>query len=173
MVQECFSSTTQRQRPLAHSAATVGHSIALLPPHPAAPVVDEAIAYVGGRNTSPPIHSFPKLYLQFAVTVYLYSICTSAKNTNQTARWSAFCITCREGRLQRTEPAELSCRRCSMLSTPESKKPIAKDGLGSIWAIWSGKTVLEFPAPQSDHSTRNTTTMPHKKNPTRIGKRGF
>lgn len=77
------------------------------------------------------------------------------------------------GRLLRTEPAELSCRRCPMLSTPESKKPIAKDGLGSIWAIGRWKTVLKFPAPQSDHSTRNTTTMPHKKSPTRIGKRGF
>ena len=42
-------------------------------------------------------------------------------------------------RLLRTEPAELPCRQCTTLSSSESKKPIAMDGLGSMWAIWSGK----------------------------------
>ncbi len=29
--------------------------------------------------------------------------------------------------------------QCPMPPAPESKKPIAMDGLGAIWALWSGK----------------------------------
>ena len=121
-VPESLGATTQRQRPLAHSAATVGHSIGLLPPHPAAPVVDEAIAHVGGRKTLPPIHSFPQLYLQFAVTVYLYSICKSTKNTNQTAGWSAFCVAFREREIAANRTSRTALPSMSNAFQPRKQK---------------------------------------------------
>ena len=117
-VPDCPGSTIQRQPPQARCAAIAGHSIGLLPPHPAAPVVDEAIAHVGGRKTLPPIHSFPKLYLQFAVTVYLNSICKSTKNTNQTAGGSAFCVAFRE-----REIAANRTSRTTLPSMPNAFQP--------------------------------------------------